>query len=256
MTRLEGWATETLCKVFESPSSPLAELATKPWTNTLLMRFITFSRNTKLSQPVMTFMHYFISINLKERTGQDKPFDNPNALTCVDIYNDLKDSNRDPVLFGCVFLGLLSLGHRSSIWSLNLSGKDRAIFYAAQAQLIDIANELQIFKWLRPDPVLDPRTPFCSKCKWRITTLWRQCFGELIKGLGSGLPLKDVSLLFSIPQSYWKFHIEWNQYPLFHCEQNSGTRDRGIYMTFLHSLEANIQKMFEELGSRYRAFAR
>ncbi|CAE6503031.1 unnamed protein product [Rhizoctonia solani] len=261
MAGLEEWAMDALFRIFQRPCRALINLASQHWNGEVMLQLINISRNTRLNHPIVAFVQYFISVNIKEIAGEtidkDKPPVHPNALVCVHIYNVLKDSNSDPALFGFVFLSLLSLGHRSPIWSSNLSGRDRAIFYAAQAQLIDTTKELSL-KWLQPNPTLDSKTHFCPKCRGHITALWKQCFGALSNGLGSGLPLKDVSLLSSLPQSAWRFRMEWYHDLAFGCKSCIGNMrsDWGARKEFLHSLEANTQTLFEEVASRYGAFAR
>ncbi|KDN42338.1 hypothetical protein RSAG8_06829, partial [Rhizoctonia solani AG-8 WAC10335] len=260
MTGLEGWAMDALLEIFGRPRQTLADLALEDWGVNVLLQLIATSRDTELYRPMITFVQYFVSVSVKEMAretiNKDKQPGRPGAPICVRIYNAFKGSNSDPAMFGFVFLSLFSLGHRSSIWSSSLTGRDRAIFYAAQAQLVDTTKELQCLKWLQPHPTFDSQTPFCPQCKLRLTTLWKQGFGGLSQALGSGLPPKDVSVLSSLPRSYWRFRMEWDRDSSLYCERGFGSSDWGAYNDFLHSLEGNMQNLFEEVASRYGTFAR
>ncbi|CAE6360579.1 unnamed protein product [Rhizoctonia solani] len=158
----------------------------------------------------------------------------------------------DPVLLGCIFLKLLSLGHRSRIWSERVTRKDKAILYAAQVQFVDASKEFKSLRWVRPDL---PReainvSKLCPKCESNVKNDWKKFFGELSEGMGSGLPLKDVSLLTQIAGFRWKSQREW--------ESRIGSCDSSWKMGFycsseglLNFLDERLRELYEEVAYRY-----
>ncbi|KAF8673618.1 hypothetical protein RHS04_07607 [Rhizoctonia solani] len=185
-------------------------------------------------------------------SNDSAPFPNPLILS---------EPGDDSVLLGYIFLNVLSLGHRSRIWSGRINRKDKAILYAAQVQFVDALTEFQTLKkWVVPDPPreITSLSTLCPECKDIIINSWKSFFGEFCQKMGSGLPLKDVSLLSQIADFHRKSEEEWEN------------KTRGC-MNFLTAkslsfklctpeeplkfLDLNMQKFYEEVAFRYKMLA-
>ncbi|KAG8707210.1 hypothetical protein FRC11_007602 [Ceratobasidium sp. 423] len=177
MIKLEEWAIDRLHSIFTNPHRSLTIFASRSWSADDLFHLRALSCDTELEQPAMIFIQYFISINLRELSDPSCPTDSLNARSCMDLYDIVKNSDLvdEPILLGCMFLNLLSLGHRSRIWSEDMTRKDRAILYAAQVQLVDAATELQNLEWLRLDPpsIELAESRLCENCDINIKTVWK-----------------------------------------------------------------------------------
>ncbi|CAE7074630.1 unnamed protein product [Rhizoctonia solani] len=253
MTKIEEWAMGILRFIFAEPRETLTEFALLSWSADHLLHLRTLARNTALDRPAMRFIQYFISVNLNDTSPLS-----PNARACVDLYNTIKGSPAgvDTALFGCIFLKLLSLGHRSRVWSQCMSNKDRAILYAAQVQLVSASRELRSIGWLKPKfpSTVREEPELCSSCTKKSVSIWQKGFGQLGQGLGSNLPFEDITILSQVAKVHFEFHREWRDGLKYCC----GYARR----CFLYSpsglpgyLDENIRKLFEEVASRYQELA-
>ncbi|CAE6360602.1 unnamed protein product [Rhizoctonia solani] len=230
--------------------------ASRKWSTDALIRLRALSRNTALERPVMSFIQYFISTNLEGMTGSTYSGDSCNAYVCVNLYNAVKRQFVDPVLLGCIFFKLSSLGHRSWIWSQFMTRRDKAILYAAQAQFVDAAAELQSLEWLAVDPICREITEdyWCDTCQPKVTAAWKRYFRELGQGLGSNLPLKDVSILSQVASNRWRFYEECTA-GLAQCCGFRGWCFLPLPDGMLSMIDKNIRELYEEVAFVYRELA-
>ncbi|KAH7334982.1 hypothetical protein B0J17DRAFT_96426 [Rhizoctonia solani] len=252
MANLEKWASSMLCSVFMNVNrhKTVTRFASQHWSADALFHLRNLSRNTYLEQPVVTFIQYFISISLRDVTHPSNSTNSLNAHACIDLYDIVKHPGVDPVLLGCIFLNLLSLGHRSRIWSEHVTRRDRAILYAAQVQFIDVTTELQNLGWLSLDsPIMKlvGCSFLCNACETKLTASWRKSFGEIGQGLGSGQQLKDVSLLSQLAKNRWDFYEGWKDICCQACETRGWLRLPSNLIDFLND---NIQTLYEDVASR------
>jgi hypothetical protein len=265
MMKLEKWAARALCAIIAGPQSTkvLAELTSKNWDTATLLAFRAYTKDTEADKPALTFIQYLISTSTKEIVSKADHIDEP---PCAGFYHNLKESNTDPALFGCVFLNVLSLGHRSSVWSTYLTRDDRAILYAAQAQLIDVSEELKIdLGWLSgPDPTIS--RGLCGGCGVKIKTSWARSLRQCSNALGSGLPLKDVSILAQIAINRYGLEILTTQKSPYDCPKfeivanNLRHSFRGPEWTrtpcpmdpMLDLIDTHIQQVYTEVASFYK----
>ncbi|KAG8711332.1 hypothetical protein FRC11_003080 [Ceratobasidium sp. 423] len=262
MIKLEEWAIEALHTVFTGPAESLTRIASEYWETGTLLRLRAFTGVTKLDTPISAFIQYFISINTKETADNDMTAARTNALTCVGLYNSLKGSENDSALLGCVFLNILSLGHRSSIRGSGLTGNDRAILYAAQIELIDISSEFCSLQWLDSPGSLG-RYYLCSDCQAILARRWVGTFKNCKKELGSGSPLKDVTLVAQLPKYRWELLVDMgNKVKPLGCGKmlpdpydlrRSGVKCTAIPL--LSYIDRCIRKVYEEAASRHKKFA-
>ncbi|CAE6475921.1 unnamed protein product [Rhizoctonia solani] len=248
MAKIEEWAMNMLHSIFANPHETLAEIALLDWSADSLLHLRTLARNTGLDRSTMRFVQYFVSVNLNDANPPS-----PNARACVDLYNATKSSGVDTALFGCVFLKLLSLGHRSRVWSQCVTNKDRAILYAAQVQLVNASKELKDLEWLKPNPppISRAEPKLCTSCETKTAAIWKKGFGQLGQGLGSTLPFEDISILSQVAKIHFEFHQQWKDKLKYCC----GYAGRCLLLSpneLPGFLDENIRKLYEEVTSRYK----
>ncbi|CAE6350779.1 unnamed protein product [Rhizoctonia solani] len=248
MVKIEEWAMNMLHSMFSNPHEALIEFALLDWSADSLLHLRTLARNTGLDRPAMRFIQYFISVNLSDASPPSH-----NARACVDLYNTAKSSDVDVALFGCIFLKLLSLGHRSRVWSQCVTNKDRAILYAAQVQLVNASKELQSLGWLKPNapPISGAEPKLCKNCESKTVAIWKKGFGQLGQGLGSTSPFEDISILSQVAKTHFEFHQEWKDKLKYCC----GYAGRCLLLSPTELpgfLDENIRKLYEEVASRYK----
>ncbi|KAH7334925.1 hypothetical protein B0J17DRAFT_672097 [Rhizoctonia solani] len=235
MTKLEEWVIDALHSIFTRSIGALTRIASENWDSSTVLRLRAFTKDTKLNLPVLTFIQYLISNSSKDPAVYAMLGDRINELPCVGLYQNFKASDAESVLFGCAFLNILSLGHRSQVWAKCLTRDDRALLYAAQAQLVNVSAELDLdLGWISaPDSTISRQ--FCDRCKTMIPEKWEKGFGECNKALGSGLPLKDVSLLAQLP-----------------LHRHSCSQQPACYIALLDAVDANIKQVFTKMASKHR----
>ncbi|CAE6476361.1 unnamed protein product [Rhizoctonia solani] len=248
MVKIEEWAMDMLYEIFANPHDTLTEFALVEWSADSLLHLRTLSRGTELDRPVMRFIQYFVSINL---TDANPP--SSNARACVELYEAVKSSDTDTALFGCIFLKLLSLGHRSPIWTQCVNRKDRAILYAAQVQLVHVAKELRNLEWLKPKPppISRAEPKLCNSCENKTVAIWNKGFGQLGQGFGSTVPFEDITILSQVAKAHFEFHQEWRD-RLRYCCGYAGRCSLLSPNVLPGFLDDSIRKLFEEIASRYK----
>ncbi|CAE6480911.1 unnamed protein product [Rhizoctonia solani] len=250
MFELEQWTIDALHTIFKGSATTLAKIASENWDSDTILRLRAFTKATKVELPVLRFIQYLLSVGSRDETIAALG-DHINDLPSVGLYRNFNASDTEPVLFGCAFLNILSLGHRSPVWARCLTRNDRAVLYAAQAQLVDVSAALDLdLGWLSAPNAATPRQ-LCDKCNTKLLEKWNQSFGQCSKDLGSGYPLKDVSLLAQLPtyrhimprSSGSKWGWGWDS----GCKQNFS-----CLPTLLGSVDTHIQQVFAKATSYYK----
>lgn len=273
MSQLETWACDWLYSALTiSPKM----LASDQLDKNTLLQLRSYSRS-KFAESIvfhaMTFIQYFISISAREAPYQDQT-SAFNLNTCVELYKDPMLPKDDPVLFGCVFAAILSLGHRSSTWTTQLSGRDRSILYAAQTQLVTVCDQLTSLGWLlRPWETLPSFNQVCFLCRPKCSVNWNETFGQC-GNLNSNIPLQDISSLARLPQYRLLLLEKWEGGPTSTSTIISEALASAwssmlpytlsclesdcwgcILVPITSEVDARIQKVYEELTDRYNRFA-
>lgn len=116
----------------------------------------------------------------------------------MQLYKDLNLPKSNTAVLGCVFTSILSLGHRSNVWTSHISHKGRAVLYAAQVQLAPAAAELNEIGWLRSPIYATPslNRDICGQCLSQLHALWKESFGKC-RDLNSDVILRDLTSLAS-----------------------------------------------------------
>ncbi|CEL56531.1 hypothetical protein RSOLAG1IB_07880 [Rhizoctonia solani AG-1 IB] len=272
MTKLEEWATNALCAIFTQSAGSFRRIAYE-WEWATLLRLREWSRETFLDLPVQAFIQYLvlcITQDIRNSQGGGSLF---RSADLVQIYQGFKNSESNEALFGCAFLNILSLGHRSQVWS-DLTRDDRAIFYAAQAQLIDLPCELTpgTLAWVAsPKPALLQQ--LCNGCQKIVSDVWAKTFEECFEGIGSDRPLKDVRLLAEMPiyrPELWK---RMSRKAFTDCSQAAANPSRFQlpstapvmlrpatttcpFGPLLNDVDQHIKDIYVQIAVRYQAISR
>jgi hypothetical protein len=269
MTKIEGWAMNALRVIFTESANSFREISSG-WQYSTLLHLRESTRETNLDSPVCAFIQYLIN-KISQGIRQDQSQGSPvllKSLVLSQIYQGLKSSRNDDALLGCVFLNILALGHRSQVWS-DFTGNDRAIFYAAQAQLIDLPHEFApgSLAWVsRPVPTLAEGV-LCTGCRRSLSSLWRRIFVECGEGLGSEQPLKDVIVLAEMPEYRRALWSRMSRAHLSMCNKASESRAPPSPFTvsqpttcsigpLLDHIDQQIRDIYVQAADRYRAIAR
>ncbi|KAL5638483.1 hypothetical protein ACGC1H_005238 [Rhizoctonia solani] len=264
MTKLEEWAINALHTIFTKSTHSFCRIPHN-WRYDDFLRLRELARKTTLDSPVRAFIQYLIyKIAQDIRSNQDVGDCSSKITGLVEIYQGLKRSNDDNALLGCVFLNILSLGHRSQVWS-SLTRDDKSILYAAQVQLTDLPRVFipGSLAWLaKPDP--EQAQVLCVGCRSSLSVLWNEIFGECNEGIGSTTPLKDVLFLTAMPEYFWTLWSKMNEATLGSCtsakplSSSRATSNTSRTVTcslrpLLNYVDQHIQSVYEQAASQYWA---
>ncbi|CUA75569.1 Polyadenylate-binding protein, cytoplasmic and nuclear [Rhizoctonia solani] len=257
MTRLEEWATNAFGTIF---TDSILSFCENPydWHYDDLLRLIELTRKTTRDTSARVFAQYLIyRIARDARHDQSADGNSSNITSLVEIYQGFKRSHNHNTLLGCVFLNVLSLGHRSRVWA-SLTRDDKAILYVAQAQLTDLPHEFApgSFAWLTK-PSSEQTRGLCAECESRLSTIWSETFGECSDRLGSNTPLKDVLILAEMPKycrALWSRMDETDPGSSTALSSPPTTLDHtatcSIRLLVRH-VDQRIQNLYEQAASRY-----
>lgn len=122
-----------------------------------------------------------------------------NLDICVALYKDPDLPKAYPILFGYIFTIILSLGHRSSVWTKQLTREDCNILYTSQVHLASLDDESFLeFSWLTQFPSKS-RSDFCSdSCAQDADTAWIGSFAYY-RAVSSPLSSVGISKLVLLP---------------------------------------------------------
>ena len=169
--------------------------------------------------------------------------------TCATLYGELSNSTRkyDNITFGYVFIIILSLGHRSPIWTDQLTRDQRAILYTAQAHLTSLRKDKELdLAWLAHPRTSSLLHKTCSACSNRFDTVWDASFGQC-GTINSAVPLRDVSELVVLPQCRHIF-ARGVRSSSWRCEFQCG-------MNILRKIDSKIERLFLDLAWKHRRFS-
>lgn len=266
MSQLGEWAMNALQTVFTESANSFRQIP-YDWKYSTLLQLMQLTRETNLDSPVRAFIQYLIyRITQDVRHTQGTSECSSKITDLIEIYQGLKNSNENALL-GCVFLNILSLGHRSLVWS-HLGKDDKAVLYAAQAQLTDLPHEFVpgSLDWVaKPDP--GQTQELCTGCQLSLSGTWDRIFRDCTEGLGSSIPLKDATLLAEMPEYRWSLWSSMGEITLDSCtavapppgSQALPSTSRRVTCSIrplLKTVDQHIQDVYEQVTSRYRIISK
>jgi hypothetical protein len=240
MDKLDHWIQSQLVEIFDQSTRKLADALDKE----ILIRLITYmptTRSTAYRQRILMFIQFTLCKLIIGFTSPGQV--SPNLSMFVDLYKNQSLQANNAGLFGFIFAAILSLGHRSSIWTDQLTRDDRTILYAAYADLTQLCDHTDLdVGWLaQPAKIKDP----CHKpnCAQNFEKLWKSTFA-VCKNLNSPVPLEDIRQIVRLPlhrQSFVDRGRSWTC----ECAQNT-----------LAKIDSCIDRLFCGLAEKYKHWAR
>lgn len=210
MSKFTEWAVSQLELVLGS----MYELAERSWDKPTLLRLHSCARSSgspKIISLVSNFIQYFISIwTVPDNRPTGREHASSNLNTCVQIFKDPDLPKDDPALFGCAFVSILSLGHRSMVWASSITRGQRAALYFAQVQLTALSGELEHVEWMVDTYPWQLVVWTCQQCNWEFMRLWNEIRKRVAPDLRSDAPLKGVTALARLPQFRRILSNGWN----------------------------------------------
>lgn len=243
MLELQLWSRSQLELVFKS----VTRFVNSNWDKDTLLQAMNCAnrRDDWLAGHMRNFVWLALSTSAPNNPLLYQRPRSSNLDTCVALYKDPDLPEKYPGLFGYIFTIVLSLGHRSSVWTSQLTREDRHVLYTAQAHLISIRDESDLdLSWLSRPP--SQNWGFvCNSCADHIDTAW----GASLAGcanLDSIIPLEDISKLVLLP-SYGQLFVDliWS---------NPRPCTNWCNQTTWATIENRMRRVFLGMYSKYNYF--
>ncbi|KAF8598159.1 hypothetical protein BDV93DRAFT_547508 [Ceratobasidium sp. AG-I] len=258
MRALSLWGLSQLLPLLKS-----RDLANYAWDKKILCKMLScLSAHPSIGDhsEILDFILTILSISIENPpTPQDSL--TPILNTCVHWYKNLSPSSHimpERTIFGYVFALILSLGHRSAVWTDNLTRADRLILYAAQAHLTCLKQDIVVdLGW-----IYNPRGYYigntaCLTCGKQLDSVWDASFG-LCGPLSSYMPLEDVTKLVQLPkyrQAFANIVLSENWERLCEGEDEGEGEGERCGAMMLGVVDGCIEKSFWSLAGKYNYFA-
>ncbi|KAF8603027.1 hypothetical protein BDV93DRAFT_523615 [Ceratobasidium sp. AG-I] len=168
-----------------------------------------------------------------------------NASTCAQFYQHPAyfETCWYRIIFGYAFIAVLSLGHRSSVWTERLNWQDRATLYAAQVHL-NSPSETQelVVEWLKQPRkhLIDENV--CHTCSSLFDTVWQTTIAQCGTLDPIGSP-ENLSRLLLLPRYLQQF-TQTVQSAAWTCDFQCGDK-------ISHKIDTLITKLYFSLAKKH-----
>lgn len=147
MRNLESWVHSQTRILLQSEEA----LAAQKWSGEDLTRLFTYLQIGDMPN----FQHELLILIQLILCPQNTPLscipdeNNSNLLVYAKVYKSPHLATSNPALFGALFAVILSFDHRSSVWTELLTRDNRAVLYAARADLTNLRDSKDLeLSWL------------------------------------------------------------------------------------------------------------
>lgn len=202
MKHLESWVYSQIRLVLKSEEA----LVSQEWPGGALIRLIAHLQTDDLPdcQHELLTLAQLLLCPPTIRPCRTSAGDQGNLQVYASLYKLKHLVTLNPALFGVVFAIVLSLGHRSSIWTEHLTRDDRTVLLAAHADLTKLHEHKDLeLAWLtEPSRVED----VCSQtgCSQAFSKAWDNSFARC-KRLDSPVALEDIKYILTLPRHRLEF---------------------------------------------------
>ncbi|CAE6504215.1 unnamed protein product [Rhizoctonia solani] len=246
MSDLTAWAQSQLILLFRDPTWA-DEL---DWSKDELLRISAFGEcfraDHKFSLEIQTFLQYILTPSPSCSLNKW-----PYASVCTSLYKSSASSGMSKVLAGWVSLFILSQGHRSPVWSGDMSRDDLLVLYAAQAELTNLPGVLDLnLTWLTQakDPQVGILRFCCAACFPHYQNIWSSSIGRA-EPSGSVTPLEDVHDVLFLP--YYRQLFARDVRSFTPCGRQCGEKLLYVLDTHISELFRGFYQIFERLKAEH-----
>lgn len=244
MPELEFWSYSQLELILKS----VTRFVNSSWDKGTLLQAMDYASRTRAlsGRDLRVFTRLALSITAPNNPIRFQSPPSSNLATCVALYKDPNFPETQPSLFGYVFTVILSLGHRSCVWAHQLSREERNVLYAAQVHLVSPYKEagLSDLSWLSLPPSQTAGVK-CASCTKHLDTAWNVGFAGC-RGLGSAIPLEDISKLVILPSCRQIFAD--------YVRSNPKLRAHNCGTAMLSDIDVRMYNIFHEMYYQYKHF--
>lgn len=244
MTELAVWSFSQLEVALKSVTG----FVNSSWDKDTLMQAMScaYEATTSLSYSLLNFVSLALSTSAPNNPlAYQQPLSS-NLDTCVALYKDPDLPITHPLLFGFVFTVVLSLGHRSSVWTNQLTREDRTILYAAQVNLVSLGEDPDFdLLWLSQSPSEIWDEGCSDSCYKDADAAWSASFAWC-GTLDSNVPLVDISTLARLP-SYRQLFADSTRPNFKLCKDECASRA-------LLYIDTRLEEILETMHHKYEYF--
>ncbi|CAE6487197.1 unnamed protein product [Rhizoctonia solani] len=202
MTRIDTWSQRHIHTILTSWLPPYPE----NWDTEFVLQLAQYMQSTTVtgySDDILVRMRVILACLVTDAYDRDK--DAPRGCIidmCAALYNRKDLLINSPGLFGFLFAVIVSLGHRSSIWTHDLTREDRRVLYAASTILTCLRDQADLgIDWVSNRSVLNST---CSQCSHFVNLWWHDAFSEC-GDFQSRVLLEDIRRVVALPSYHLRF---------------------------------------------------
>lgn len=243
MKNLESWVYSQIRLMVKSEEV----LAAQQWPGGDLIKLFTYLQTDNMldcQHELLTLIQLILCPSTIQRS-QSAAEDPGNLLVYAQLYKTQHLATSNPVLFGTLFAIVLSLGHRSSVWTQHLTRDDRTVLFAAHADLTKLRDHKDLdVAWLTEPPRV---REVCSQsgCSQAFSKAWDKSFARC-KRLDSPVALEDVKHLLNLPRHRLEFSKQCQSWD---CQSRCAQKS-------LDKIDAAIRGLFCGLAKKYELWAK
>ncbi|KEP51794.1 hypothetical protein V565_055810 [Rhizoctonia solani 123E] len=202
MTRIDAWSQRHIHTILTSWLPPYPE----NWDTEFVLQLAQYMQSTTVtgySYDILVRMRLILACLVTDAYDRDKDAPRGRIIDmCAALYNRKDLLINGPGLFGFLFAVVVSLGHRSSIWTNDLTREDRRVLYAASTILTCLRDQADLgIHWFSNRSVLNST---CSQCSHFVNLWWHDVFSEC-GDFQSRVLLEDIRRVVALPSYHLRF---------------------------------------------------
>jgi hypothetical protein len=241
MNSLKSWAQSQLRHFLELTEQAWVSKST--WDKQLLLEIAAFGKSSPedIDNGIQTLLRAILT--------PSSVLTPPYLETCVSLYKDSTFSKTSDALSGWIFVFILSLGHRSSVWLNDLTRDDRLVLLTAQAELTNLSQRSDLrINWLTEKRgELGPFNLCCGNCSHFWNPMWVSNYGKVGK-LNSATPLEDIRQIMRLGdyRQTFAWAISSGTWP---CQEECGKK-------VLRSVDERTNLLFQDFDKLHTYFVK
>ncbi|CAE6421292.1 hypothetical protein ACGC1H_006718 [Rhizoctonia solani] len=235
-TRIDAWSQRHIHDILTSWLPPYPG----SWDAEFVLQLIQHMESTKItgySDNILFRMRLILSSLVMDAYDLNKDVPQGRIIdVCAALYNRRDLLINSPGLFGFIFAVIVSLGHRSPIWTNSLTREDRRVLYAANTILTYLGDQADLgVDWLSNRSVVKST---CSQCSNLVNSWWDKAFLECAN-FQSRVLLEAIRCVVALPSYHLHFRVLSGGKPLScQCLNNiNADIDRHIENVYCHLTE-------------------
>ncbi|CAE6436900.1 unnamed protein product [Rhizoctonia solani] len=243
MKRLDTWCQAQIYAILKSLMlSPHRQK--DDWSARSILQLVKYIQSTIVTDYRYKLLHqmrHVISSLIQKTYEPNKEIPQGNIVqVCAELYKRKDVLINSPGFFGFIFAVIVSLRHKSDVWSKLLTREDRRVLYVAYATFTCLSDQedLQLGWLTEPDAIQG----LCASCSHTVKMGWQDAFGKY-NGLKSSVPLEDIR--HAVALAGYRYHLR--------MLGMAAVKSCGCDDKVLGTLQGHIESLYCGLTEKYKS---